>query len=355
MLYKTFEAPEILKSDDARGVIEAIVSVTGNRDLQGDVIDPGAWKASIDTGIMPRITADHRWNVQNNLGRTLEAEEWAPGDKRLPETLLTRGYGGLWVKGQFNLEKQLAREVYSDLKGGFVSEFSVGFDVDKDADGKKCEEAKEDAFHIKSIKPWYEWSVVFMGANPETAPLSVKAMALDEDTFTATDFDRLSDDEKIKVYYETFDIPDADLEPGAPSAFRKDLILLAKWSRAFINRLPDNAFALILPGGQKDSTGRTAPRSLRKLPHHGPGGAVDKPHLANALSRAAQQPALKKALSHLRKHADAIGMGKALSKADYDTRTIEAAHVSEALLTDLGVVVGASVVEALTARRNSRL
>lgn len=353
MLYKTFTGvPEILKKDDAKGVVEAIVSVTGNKDLQGDIIDPGAWKPALDAGSMPRITADHRWTIQSNLGKTLAAEEWLPGDKRLPEQLLSKGYGGLWVKGQFNMEKQLSREIYSDLAGGFANEFSVGFDIDHDDEGKKCEENADDGFHIKSIKPWYEWSVVFMGANPETLPMGVKAIELDQDVMRSVDFDRLGESDKLAAYYETFHIPDADLEPGAESIFRKDLILLAKWSRAYINKLPDNAFALILPGGQKDSTGRTAPRSLRKLPHHGPGGAVDKPHLANALSRAAQQPALKKAISHLRKHANAIGMGK----DDHDHEPeIVTAHVPEQTLQALGVVVGKSVAEAISAHRNHRL
>lgn len=336
MLYKTFSgAPEILKADDAKGIVEAIVSVTGNKDLQGDIIDPGAWQAAIDTGVMPRITADHAWRVQSNLGRTLAAEEWMPGDPRLPDSLKEKGYGGLWVKGQFNLDKQLARETYSDLKGGFVNEFSVGFDVATDEKGKKCEQSGDDGYHIKSIAPWYEWSVVFMGANPETRPISLKAAAA-QDEMTAEEFIALEDEAILAIYYETADLPD------------DQLTLKAKWSRAYINKLPDSAFAIVMPGGTKDATGRTAPRSLRKLPHHGPGGAVDKPHLSNALSRAAQQPALKKAVPHLRKHANAIGMGK----ADYTPDTLDSVHVTEALLHNLGVQVGASVAAAFVARRN---
>ena len=363
MLYKTFTgAPEILKKDDAKGVVEAIVSVTGNKDLQGDIIDPGAWKAALDVGTMPRITADHRWNVQSNLGKTLEAEEWLPGDKRLPEAILSKGYGGLWVKGQFNLEKQLAREVYSDLTGGFVNEFSVGFDIARDEKGEKCECSEDDGFHIKSISPWYEWSVVFMGANPETVPLGFKAadaVKMYEHLFdkwsvlTQDDFEDWSDEHKLNAYYDTEHIPDEDLLPGAETGHRKDLILLAKWSRAFINKLPDSAFALILPGGSKDTSDRTVPRSLRKLPHHGLGGAVDKPHLANALSRAAQQSALKKAVPHLRKHANAIGMGKSIDD-DHEVDNVPV-NVPEETLQALGIEVGKSVAAAIAAHRTQRL
>ena len=46
-----------------------------------------------------------------------------------------------------------------------------------------------------------------------------------------------------------------------------------------IDALPDSAFAYIEPGGSKDSTGRTVPRSLRHFPIHDPA------HVRNALAR----------------------------------------------------------------------
>jgi HK97 family phage prohead protease len=80
----------------------------------------------------------------------------------------------------------------------------------------------------------------------------------------------------------------------------------AVWSAAYINDLPDSAFAVILPGGTKDGEGKTTPRSLRKLPHHNADGAVDMPHLRNALSREPQtdmpDAAHSKAKSHLSAH-----------------------------------------------------
>jgi HK97 family phage prohead protease len=342
MRYKTFHVPAVLKADDAKGIVEALVSITANIDLQNEVIDPGAWRKVVESGNnvdlrMPRAVADHRWSAATTLGRTLKMEEWMPGDPRLPEPLKSKGYGGLWVRGQFNLDKQLAREVYSDLKGGFLDEFSVGFDVDTDEKGAKCEGRDGDGpNHIKSIFPLYEWSVVFMGANTETQPVAVKSADPEEGDGEMTEaaFEALSEADQLTAYYETFDEPE------------DTAVLLAQWSRAFINKLPDSSFALILPGGQKDSTGRTAPRSLRKLPHHGPGGTVDKPHLANALSRAAQQPALKKAIPHLRKHANAIGMGKDVAEHFPDIVTD---HVPESTLKTLGAAVGAAIAAGYVA------
>lgn len=88
----------------------------------------------------------------------------------------------------------------------------------------------------------------------------------------------------------------------------------AQWSAAEINNLPDAAFAVILPGGKKDASGKTTPRSLRMLPHHSSGvksgaenGSVDLPHLRNALARLEQSkmPAgdKSKARAHLMAHA----------------------------------------------------
>jgi hypothetical protein len=60
------------------------------------------------------------------------------------------------------------------------------------------------------------------------------------------------------------------------------------WTRRYINDLPDSSFALILPGGEKDETGRTKPRSLRMFPYKDAQGRVDLPHLRNANARLPQ-------------------------------------------------------------------
>jgi hypothetical protein len=96
----------------------------------------------------------------------------------------------------------------------------------------------------------------------------------------------------------------------------------AVWTARFINSLSDQAFAVIKPGGTKDSEGKTVPRSLRSLPHHGSSvkkgtenSSVDKVHLRAALSRVSQSntdltPAQRSsAKSHLTRHAKALGIG----------------------------------------------
>src|SRR5262245_23902923 len=50
MEYKYVQAPEILKVEESgdQGIVEAIVSVTGNVDRQKDIIEPGAWKRVVE-------------------------------------------------------------------------------------------------------------------------------------------------------------------------------------------------------------------------------------------------------------------------------------------------------------------
>src|SRR5438034_11050048 len=61
-----------------------------------------------------------------------------------------------------------------------------------------------------------------------------------------------------------------------------------EWSRAYISRLPDSAFAVV----------ETAPdgRKARHLPHHDETGAVDLSHLRAARSRLGQVEWLEAAI-----------------------------------------------------------
>jgi hypothetical protein len=58
-----------------------------------------------------------------------------------------------------------------------------------------------------------------------------------------------------------------------------------KWTRAYMNRLPDSAFLWVGPGGEKDEQNRTHPLHLRSLPYKDMGGKVDLGHLRNAIAR----------------------------------------------------------------------
>jgi hypothetical protein len=81
-----------------------------------------------------------------------------------------------------------------------------------------------------------------------------------------------------------------------PDLTKKDL------STAELNDLPDSAFAYIEPGGKKDSSGKTTPRSKRHFAVH------DAAHTRNALSRAPQSPFGPKAMGKIKSAAKKFGI-----------------------------------------------
>ena len=87
----------------------------------------------------------------------------------------------------------------------------------------------------------------------------------------------------------------------------------AKMTRKAINDLPDSDFAYISPGGKKDASGKTEPRSLRHLP------IQDAAHVRNALARLSQTDipaaAKKAALSKIKSRAKKLGIDTADSSS----------------------------------------
>lgn len=75
-----------------------------------------------------------------------------------------------------------------------------------------------------------------------------------------------------------------------------ETISAAVWTTSYINDLPDSAF-LYVESGEKDSDGKTTPRSLRHFPVRDANGSVDVAHVRNALARIPQSnvPASAKA------------------------------------------------------------
>jgi hypothetical protein len=102
---------------------------------------------------------------------------------------------------------------------------------------------------------------------------------------------------------------------GKPRKFVAERV----WTRKYINDLPDSAFAIILPGGHKDSEGKTVPRSLRKFPHHNAEGGIDLPHLRNANARLPQSDLTaeqkEQAMRHLAAHKKKLGIGMSAEEA----------------------------------------
>jgi HK97 family phage prohead protease len=169
-----------ISSQDTPGTIEAIVSVFNYKDFADEVVMPGAFKNSL-VKKLPRMVWGHDWLTP--VGKTLEAVEMMVGDPRLPQDL--QGYGGLYVKGQFNLNTTRGKDAYEDLKFGSVDEFSIGYKiVNAHRVTEEGADAEVDPFDFLfgfSRGTLYldeldliEWSPVLAGMNDRTVALGIK-------------------------------------------------------------------------------------------------------------------------------------------------------------------------------------
>jgi len=150
--------------------------------------------------------------------------------------------------------------------GGRLDPAAVRFRYDPTVGGYVREITNGAIDHVAIVRPG-------TAANPRTGFVEAIAKALDE---SAVDYEEALE----KLGMDTYD----DASPYW------DALRLEKavWTRAYINDLPDECFAVILPGGEKDDEGKTVPRTLRKLPYRDHTGKIDIAHLKNALSRLPQ-------------------------------------------------------------------
>lgn len=157
--------------DASLGIIEAYVSIFGNVDSYGDVVEKGAFAASIAKHFprYPKGVWAHDWSQP--IAKTLEIKE----DQQ-----------GLYVKGQLLLDIQKAKEAYILIKEGVVTDFSFGYEVD--------EAVIDESTGVRLLKKLtiYEWSPVLVGANDRATLLRVKS---DGQEASAENTEELLDDE----------------------------------------------------------------------------------------------------------------------------------------------------------------
>ena len=115
--------PLELKAVAEDGTFEGYASTFGERDLGGDIVEPGAFtktlKARGPKGV--KMLADH--DPRQRIG------VW---------TDLTEDSKGLYVKGRLLTEKANGREALIDLKAGALDAMSIGFRTKADSyDGRR--------------------------------------------------------------------------------------------------------------------------------------------------------------------------------------------------------------------------
>lgn len=197
---------------------------------------------------------------------------------------------------------QKAQNVRALVQGGFVRKTSIGFDPITMVEVRG----------VPTHTAWnlLEWSIVPMPANSEATITGVKSALrwlADEVVEPVEEASVVTVKLDATALIDALDDAALRLTPGSGevsvvednrriAVIRRPRVLRAAWSSAYINALPDSAFACI------DSAGR-------HYPHHNAEGALDLPHLRAALSRIGDPSNAQCGARHLQAHARAAGMG----------------------------------------------
>ena len=146
---------EIKELDDAKGVVVAYASVYNNIDSDKEVIMPGAFTKTVNENYKRiRVLKDH--NPTIGLG--------------VPLQINTTDSYGLLTTTQFNLKKEVSRDMYEDIKlflaNGLNAELSIGFQTIKSIEERLDEENEIEK--ITEVKLW-EYSFLSNWAANERA------------------------------------------------------------------------------------------------------------------------------------------------------------------------------------------
>lgn len=167
VVQKTFTAkitPAAKDSGDPEGTFEAIVSVYGNKDHGGDIVEAGAFSKTIHEWALkerpvPLVWAHQYHDVENFIGEIVAIEETEVGLK---------------IKAQFDLDQPRAARVHQLMKRGLITEFSWSGLVREFEWMEDDEDSWWPGMKILDVDLW-EAGPCFKGANPETELLSIKS------------------------------------------------------------------------------------------------------------------------------------------------------------------------------------
>lgn len=149
-----------LARDDAAGEISGYGAIFGNKDLHGDIIAKGAFRASLAEHKAQRTTPVMLWSHDQSkpIGTW---DRIAEDDK------------GLVVSGKLNLDVQGGRDARSLLLSGALKGLSIGYAPDP---RQTSFDKDTGARLLKSVK-LYEISLVSIPANPQARIVEAKSIA----------------------------------------------------------------------------------------------------------------------------------------------------------------------------------
>jgi len=282
MILKNFSF-KIKQLPDEAGRFIGYASVYGVKDLQGDIIQKGAFRKSIQERNPFPLCWSH--DIRNPIGIVNLSED---------------DYG-LLCEGELNLEVQEGREKRALMLQGAIKGLSIGFDVIN-------QEKLKDGTNVITEGKLYEVSLVLFPAN-ELAQVQVVKGRDDWADYCLTEFD--------------IDLTKMD-------------VIKREWTVAYINSLPDAAFAVIEPAYKR---GETEDKRARHLPHHSKDvkdpdekSSLDMPHFRNALARMNQikpvtdsistEELRAKAEAHLNKHQKQLEEEKTIGEITRELKAL---------------------------------
>ena len=140
-----------IKEFGDKGTFTGLAAVYGNKDLGGDVIEPGAFSKSIaEKGGEVPILWQHDPSEPIGLGKLMDTPM------------------GLQIQGELALESSVAQKAYSLMKKGILKGLSIGYDVVR-------REVTDKARYLKELKLW-EVSIVTFPMNEQAMISSIKAV-----------------------------------------------------------------------------------------------------------------------------------------------------------------------------------
>jgi HK97 family phage prohead protease len=162
--------------NEGEGTCEAIVSVFGNVDFQGDRVVPGAFEKSIqawkNSGAPVPVLWSHDWGDPfAHIGYV------DPADMKEIQSAKAGGFpGGLYVKAHFDVHKPFAKQVYDLLSENRVKEWSFSYDIPAGGE-QRAKDGANELIRVDVI----EVGPTLKGANPATVTLGTKNTEPDTD------------------------------------------------------------------------------------------------------------------------------------------------------------------------------
>jgi len=135
--------------------VKAYFSVFGNKDLEGDIIEPGAFTKTI---------SERGPNGSNLIKHLINHDPYQQPPGVLKE-LGEDSRGGYFVSKL--IDTRQGQDLYIMYREGIIDQHSMGFEIIK-------EDRKQDANYIKEVRLWEVSSLYGWAANPEARTIDVK-------------------------------------------------------------------------------------------------------------------------------------------------------------------------------------